>query len=207
MNDFKFGFELETVSPLTKWELEPVLSDRGISTVVAESLFSWQRNDYVHNGQFSLVDDNSISPTDGYGVEIRSYIFEISELDKFRPLFIALKDLGITVNVRCGLHIHVSHPTKQISALDLIAETAKESVRVRSKRQSYCSWIGSVDSHYCACNQRDEKHVEFRWFNAAINFRYLCKMVRLVDFYVKKVAGNTELKNSILPGLGQPALV
>lgn len=207
MSDFKFGFELETVSPLTKWQLAPVLSNRGIATVIAESLPSEQRNDYIHNGQLSLVDDGSISPTSGYGVEIRSYVFGISELDQFKPLFIALKDLRVTVNVRCGLHIHASHPTRRIDALDLITETAKESVRVGRKRRTYCLWNSAINTHYCACNQRGDRHVEFRWFNAAIDFRYLCKMVRLVEFYCNLVAGDTELGKSILPGHGQPALV
>jgi len=207
MSDFKFGFELETVSPLTKWELAPVLSNRGIATVIAESLPSEQKNDYIHNGQLSLIDDGSIHPTSGYGVEIRSHVFGISELDQFKPLFVALKDLRVTVNVRCGLHIHASHPTRQINALDLIVETAKESVRVGRKRRTYCRWNNAIKEHYCACNQRNERHVEFRWFNAAIDFRYLCKMVRLVEFYCNLVAGDTELGKSILPGHGQPALV
>lgn len=207
MDDFKFGFELETVSPLTKWQLASVLSNREIKTVVAESLLSSQRNNYINDGSFSLVDDRSISPKNGYGVEIRSFVFGISELDKFKPLFLSLKDLGVTVNVRCGLHIHASHPTKQIDALSLIAETAKESVRVGRKRRTYCRWSGAIKEHYCACNQRNERHVEFRWFNASIDFRYLCKMVRLVNFYCLKVAGETELVSSPLPVLGQPALV
>jgi hypothetical protein len=87
MSGFKFGFELETVSPLTKWELAPVLSRRGIATVIAESLLSGQRNDYIYNGQLSLVDDGSISPTNGYGVEIRSYVFEICLIRKHFTLF------------------------------------------------------------------------------------------------------------------------
>jgi len=207
MSGFKFGFELETVSPLTKWELAPVLSRRGIATVIAESLLSGQRNDYIYNGQLSLVDDGSISPTNGYGVEIRSYVFEISELDKFKPLFVALKDLRVTVNVRCGLHIHASHPTRRIDALSLIIKTANESVRVGRKRRAYCQWQGAINPHYCACNQREDNHVEFRWFNAAIDFRYLCKMVRLVNYYCGLVAGDTELGKSFLPGHGQPALV
>lgn len=207
MSGFEYGFELETVSPLTKWELAPVLSNRGIATVIAESLLPKQKNDYIRNGQLSLVDDGSISPTSGYGVEIRSYVFGISELDQFKPLFVALKDLRVTVNVRCGLHIHASHPTRQINARDLIVETAKESVRVGRKLRTYCRWNIATNEHYCACNQRNERHVEFRWFNAAIDFRYFCKMMRLVDNYCNLVAGDTELGKSILPGHGQPALV
>lgn len=207
MSDFKFGFELETVCPLTKWQLASVLSNRGIATVVAESLPSAEKEAYIYNGQLSLVDDGSIHPENGYGVEIRSFVFGISELDKFKPLFLALKDLRTTVNVRCGLHIHASHPTRQINALDLITETTKESVRVGRKRRTYCRWNGATKDHYCACNQRNERHVEFRWFNASIDFRYLCKMVRLVDYYCNLVAGETNLGRSPLPVPGQPALV
>lgn len=207
MSDYEFGFELETVSPLTKWQLAPILSKRGIKTVIAESLPSEWKNDYIRNGELSLVDDGSIRPTEGYGVEIRSFVFGISELDKFKPLFVALKDLRVTANVRCGLHIHASHPTRQINALSLVTETAKESVRVGHKRRSYCRWTNAVANHYCACNQRGGRHVEFRWFNAAIDFRYLCKMVRLVNFYCNLVADKTDLGKSSLPVLGQPALV
>lgn len=207
MEDFELGFELETVSPLTKMGLALVLSNRGIKTVVAEYLPPEQKNDYTRNGHLSLVNDGSIAPTTGYGVEIRSPIYRISELDRFKPLFVALKDLKVTVNVRCGLHIHASHPTRQISALDLITETAKESVRVGRKRRTYCRWSGATSDHYCACNQRNEKHVEFRWFNAAIDFRYLCKMSRLVTNYCKLVVDDSEIGNSNLPVPGQLALV
>jgi hypothetical protein len=113
----------------------------------------------------------------------------------------------IAVNVRCGLHIHASHPTRRIDALSLIIKTANESVRVGRKRRAYCQWQGAINPHYCACNQREDNHVEFRWFNAAIDFRYLCKMVRLVNYYCGLVAGDTELGKSFLPGHGQPALV
>jgi hypothetical protein len=207
MSGFKFGFELETVSEISKWDLSWTLIQRGIPTVVAESLDKEKRNDYFYSGQLSLVNDGSILPNNGYGIEIRSYIFDISELDKFRLLFVVLKDLYVKVNARCGLHIHVSHPTKSISAVDLIRATEREKVRVRNSRLNYCKWNERVKSHYCACNQRNDSHVEFRWFNAAIDFRYVCKMVRLVDYYCKLVVGDTELGKSDLLVPGKPALV
>jgi len=205
-NDYFFGFELETVSPFPKGVLTAHLCEKGVPAVEASAVYPSQKEDYLYQGKMSLVNDGSISPKEGHGVELRSYIFTLSELDKFRTLFSVLKELKVTTNVRCGLHIHVSHPFREIDALQLVETSKKEKVRVRRNRWVYCSWNKDVDSHYKACNQRTNKHVEFRWFNAAIDFRYLCRMVRLVDKYCKNLeAVESNVDMSDLPVPGQPA--
>lgn len=183
-----FGFELETVSPLRKPALSIALNQSGIKTEVSEDLNPRDRSNYVFNGIYSLADDGSINPLPpNFGVEIRSFVARIDELDRFRSLFDTLRDLGVKVNRRCGLHIHASNADYEISAAALRLATEKESVRVGRKRKKYSVWKGENNAHYQAVNQRSNKHVEFRWFNAAVDFRYLCKMVRLVDKYIMQL--------------------
>lgn len=185
MSPNRFGFELETVSLLSKQELAKVLTEREIKAVANVDTELGKRDDYMEGGYLSLVDDNSIN-TDAYPVEIRSHIFSLSDLDSFRALFVALHDLGVTTNKRCGLHVHVSNRDRAISAVELLKRTQHENVRVRKERKTYSKWdlplaTHEPTNHYLAVNQRKWNHVEFRWFNASINFRYLCKVVRLVD--------------------------
>lgn len=206
MSDYLFGFELETVSPLNKGSLALLLCEKGIPSVEASAILHSQRDDYLYQGKMSLVNDGSISPKQGNGVEIRSYVFRLSELDKFKPFFVALKELGVMTNVRCGLHIHVSHPSREIDAVRLVEVSKKEDVRVRRNRRIYCSWRRPIDPHYWACNQRTRNHVEFRWFNAAIDFRYLCRMVRLVNVYCRSLeAVESNVDESFLSVPGEPA--
>lgn len=82
-----FGFELETVSPFDKRHLSSVLNQRGIKTVVSEDLHYREKNAYLVDGSYSLVDDGSIKP-DGlkFGVEFRSCIFALHCLDMHKPL-------------------------------------------------------------------------------------------------------------------------
>lgn len=188
MSPNRFGFELETVSPLNKRLLAAVLNERGIKTVVNADVEPAQRNDYIEGGYLSLVDDMSIK-TDIYGVEIRSHAFPLTDLDSFRALFNALAELKVTTNQFCGLHIHVSNPDCNIDAKRLLETTEHEKVRVRKEREPYSQWNfktaeRNLADHYLAVNQRRPNHVEFRWFNASVNFRYLCKMIRLVDKHV-----------------------
>ena len=74
MENFLFGFELETVSPFDKRRLSSVLNQRGVKTVVSEDLDCDKKLDYLVDGSYSLVDDGSIKPGSGYGVEIRTCI-------------------------------------------------------------------------------------------------------------------------------------
>ena len=202
MSPNRFGFELETVSPLNKRLLAAVLNERGIKTVINEDIEPNQRNDYIEGGYLSLVDDMSIK-TDLYGVEIRSHAFPLTDLDSFRALFDALAELKVTTNKRCGIHVHVSNRDRSICAKTLLERTQHEKVRVRPERKTYSKWdlllaAHEPANHYLAVNQRKWNHVEFRWFNASINFRYLCKVVRLVDKYTSELY-DLEAAGSFLP--------
>jgi hypothetical protein len=202
MTEFNFGFEIETVSPLHKVPLSDFLNRRAISTVVAEFLPSDKKNDYIYDGSYSLVDDNSIQPKfPNYGVEVRSGLFSLDRLDSHRPLFVALREFGVTANARCGLHIHASSQDgSPIDAAALVEATKHESVRVGRKRKTYSIWEGP-NSHYRAVNQRSPSHVEFRWFNGSVDFRYLCRMVRLINKYCKLEVSKTVLR---MPSLSVP---
>lgn len=169
-----------------KVSLNQILNEKGIPSVVADKLPVEDRESYVFGGQYSLVDDSSMKPKLGQkSCEIRSFVFNINELDKHRPLFIALKENGMIVNARCGLHIHVSSD-KTLSASSILNESRGESVRVRRCRKEWCVWnTKKRGEHYHAVNQRSPFRVEFRWFNGSLDFRYLCKMIRLVDSYCK----------------------
>lgn len=197
MEGFLFGFELETVSPFDKRLLCSVLNRKGVTTVVSEDLPCDKRDDYLVDGSYSLVNDSSINPKGtSFGVEIRSCIFALHCLDMHKPLFDALKYVGVMTNARCGLHIHVSHPTHPINSNKLVEMSKHESVRVGRKRKTYTVWQGHESSHYRAVNQRKPNHVEFRWFNGAVDFRYVCQMVRLVNNYCKAVVvDDAVLKN------------
>lgn len=148
MSERTFGVEIECISPVSQREVHAALTAGGIKCY-------WHGVDYgndfnIHES-WMIKEDGSIRESDGcpYLMEIITRVLKGDEgLEEIRKACKILRDLGVTVNKTCGLHVHQG--ASDFSAKDLINLVT----RYGRNEQKIDSWIMSGrrgnQNHFCA---------------------------------------------------------
>ena len=94
-----------------------------------------------------------------------------------------LKTQGCATNHRCGMHVHVSHPTKPI-------RITLPRVVVWDTRDRYAPKKNQRDIDRAGVAQRSDNWIEVRLFNATLSPNAVLKRIRLVKNCVRIITPN-----------------
>ena len=157
---------------------------------------------------FPIVRDSSLESNGRVGAEVKTPILTYSQLGEIKPLVEWLKATGCKTTKHCGLHVHVDYISPDKRKLDLQKMPQILNSRLKTYPTPNARYTGTYlpcKSPFApikyrrkwACFtdhvQNDKQYslrkkfinsdyipqtIEFRIFNAHLDFRYICKCVR-----------------------------
>lgn len=195
MSDRTFGIEMECMFPSVLGSYDDVcakITEMGVNITYVG---------YTHRvlPSWKMVTDASLSPKAHYTTcEIVSPILSGSEgLAEINKMCMILNDLGFTVNVSCGLHVHHNardlslQQRTQVFELYRKKETLIDTIVSPSRRENnnrYCRSLvggrGLPDSRYYKVNPMSYSKygtIEFRQHQGTINYQKISNWIRLTQ--------------------------
>ncbi len=158
-NGINFGFELEVINVEPR-RLARILQSSNIGAI---SGYIPQ----IGDKWWGIGVDSSMNGDLDNSAEIRSPVNP--SIDEITRVIKITKQSGAETNKKCGLHIHVSHLTKQVGI----------KLQTVSSWESRKEWCGRPFGKYMPINRINPNRLEVRCFNGSLNLRHILRSIKI----------------------------
>lgn len=153
-NNFKFGVEIEFTGAwlhTVETEMQAILAGTSID-IVREGYNHNTRPHWKITTDATVTENRNYSTGDGFGGELVSPVLDgVAGFIELEKVLDALNSIaGVTVDVRCGLHVHLSWAGMQVQQIKNIVkryaqfETQIDSFMPSSRKANNSRWCSSI---------------------------------------------------------------